>query len=737
MGVVYRARERSSGRPVALKVLKGAVSERDLRRFEREAKLPARVRNKGIVEVVDAGVERGVPFIALALVEGLPLSKVTLGLHEHVALLAKVARAIGSAHRAGVIHRDLKPSNVIVEEGSGEPCVVDFGLAFDTRFDASRISMSGEVLGTPAYMAPEVLLGGGSNHDPRIDVYALGFMLYERLNGGHPWKGVPTRELVAKIPHGVPTLPKSCDRQLARLAERALAVDPLKRPADGNELAQELERWLKGEKDEPSPSGARRSLRFFLLGAVFAGLMAAGGFLALVLSRPAPPSSSPPRPTPVAPPAPTLAPLPDPPATPKPVAELMDDSLVAEIDSKVAAALEAHDLEVLAGEFDHYREKFPKDARALHASAMAHLAADPTELPAVRDLARAAANPRALTDYELDHTLLILHELGFGAAAAGIAARALPDSTTRSVELAVVAATVFMTVEPPFTDVPRALKILGNFPHGRVPRLDALRALAQFIEGGDDAQKTAIHEMEKLAESAAKSDEALARALASKIEPYNEQRRWASRSSLKQRIFLFVGLAPTAFLETLHKDEAYIANAYTYQSNLESAADVMAELGKTEADGGHEERAALAFLANARAWQIISIGDEEKADGGHVGKALRLAHDHVAHAHANVRSAVARAYALECMNRDPKHAAELAQESVTLLDAEKESRTPDEVAAGWWVVATVANVDGETDRLKAALDAIKKGLDCEPFDRRPFDALETIIKRRLEKRSAK
>src|SRR4051812_17494238 len=141
MGIVYRARERSTGREVALKILKsaGTIDPVAVRRFEREARLPARVRHPNIVEVLDAGAENGTPYIALALVRGRPLSAINTGLRQHVALLAKIARAVGTAHRAGVIHRDLKPTNVIVADETGEPCIVDFGLAFDARLDASRL----------------------------------------------------------------------------------------------------------------------------------------------------------------------------------------------------------------------------------------------------------------------------------------------------------------------------------------------------------------------------------------------------------------------------------------------------------------------------------------------------------------------------------------------------------------------------------------------------------------------
>ncbi|MEZ0229949.1 MAG: serine/threonine-protein kinase, partial [Planctomycetota bacterium] len=175
-GIVYEARNAQTGVRAAVKVMKGAgpVDPLDVRRFQREIALLARLDHANVVRTLDSGVTGGVPWVALELVEGRPLQEVGLDLPQFVDVLAKIARAVGAAHRAQVIHRDLKPGNILIDEKTGAPKVLDFGLAFDARLDASRLSRTGEIAGTPAYFAPEVLRGGHGPDDPRRDVYALG-----------------------------------------------------------------------------------------------------------------------------------------------------------------------------------------------------------------------------------------------------------------------------------------------------------------------------------------------------------------------------------------------------------------------------------------------------------------------------------------------------------------------------------------------------------------------------------
>ena len=233
-GTVFRARVVGVEHEVALKVLHAPSLDADsLERFRREALLAARVRHRGIVPVHDAGEVNGIPYVAMGLVAGMSLAQLEVDQEQYLRVLAKVARAVGAAHRAGVVHRDLKPTNVIVDGRTLEPVVVDFGLAFDARHELTRLSKTGEVLGTPAYMAPETIRGKARPDDPRLDVYALGLMLHQRLSRGYPFTGRTLAVLLEQIVRGVPPLPRAVTPWLADLARRACALDPEKRPSSG------------------------------------------------------------------------------------------------------------------------------------------------------------------------------------------------------------------------------------------------------------------------------------------------------------------------------------------------------------------------------------------------------------------------------------------------------------------------------------------------------------------------
>ncbi|HZU98473.1 MAG TPA: serine/threonine-protein kinase, partial [Planctomycetota bacterium] len=275
-GVVHRVRHGRTGELAALKAMRiGSDDPRAVRRFEREVEVLRRLDAPGVVRVLDAGVQDGLPWAALELVDGKTLAEAPLSLPEWVAVLARVARAVGAVHRAGVAHRDLKPTNVILASETGAVKVIDFGLAFDATSDASRLSQPGEVAGTPAYMAPEVVRGDASPDDPRRDVYALGVMLHERLAGENPFAvGSGHMGLVMeRILRGPPELARRAglDPTLARIADRACAADRASRHPDGDALAAELEAWLGGGARE-SPVRDRR------------GILVAGGLVVVAVA---------------------------------------------------------------------------------------------------------------------------------------------------------------------------------------------------------------------------------------------------------------------------------------------------------------------------------------------------------------------------------------------------------------------------------------------------------------------
>src|SRR5690348_2053083 len=183
MGVVYRALQVDLNRPVALKVLKAtAAGPNAIERFRAEAEAAARLRHPNIVQVYAAGTWEGQPYFALEYLEGGTLARRLAGNPqppaEAAALVEALARAVQHAHERGVVHRDLKPANVLLS-ADGIPKVADFGLA--RRQEAGLGTRTGDLLGTPAYMAPEQAAGRPHESGPATDVYALGAVLYECL----------------------------------------------------------------------------------------------------------------------------------------------------------------------------------------------------------------------------------------------------------------------------------------------------------------------------------------------------------------------------------------------------------------------------------------------------------------------------------------------------------------------------------------------------------------------------
>ncbi len=224
MGVVWRARQRSTGRIVALKTIRADLLGLDKarQRFQREIEAVSRLHHPGICTVYEAGDVDGMPFVAMHFVEGVSLlahlgfkagataagattsgtapgaPTSGTGTHSHEGVRAtvrwfeKVARALHHAHSAGILHRDIKPGNLMVTS-DGEPIVLDFGLARAEAPDTDALTATGDELGTPAYMSPEQISPAGRRLDRRSDIYSLAVTMYEVLAGQHPF-AAPTRE---------------------------------------------------------------------------------------------------------------------------------------------------------------------------------------------------------------------------------------------------------------------------------------------------------------------------------------------------------------------------------------------------------------------------------------------------------------------------------------------------------------------------------------------------------------
>ncbi len=237
-GIVYEARDRELDRTVALKVLRpddaGPVSRE---RFLREARLAASLDHPNVVRILETGEHEGRPFYTMPLLEGEPL-RGPLPPGEACRILERVADAAAHAHARGVVHRDLKPSNILV--CAGEPILTDFGVARGPSGD--RLTETGELLGTPAYMAPEQARGESREADGRADVYSIGVLLHEMLTGRLPHVGDSFLELTTKILYDPAPELRGFDPELAAVVRRCLAKRPAARP-DAAELARALGRW--------------------------------------------------------------------------------------------------------------------------------------------------------------------------------------------------------------------------------------------------------------------------------------------------------------------------------------------------------------------------------------------------------------------------------------------------------------------------------------------------------------
>ena len=258
-GTVYLATDTRLGRQVALKVL--APGQRDVaefaRRFRREAEAAGRLHHPNVCTVYEAGVEDGLPYIAMQYVDGPTLrARIADGVSvrserlDRVHLVERVARALHAAHEQGLVHRDVKPGNIMLT-ADGEPIVCDFGMARIEEDDAT-LTRTGDVRGTPAYMAPEQITGT-SMSDARTDVHALGVVLYELVTGTRPYEGATWAMLASRIARGNPERPRGTPRDLWVIIETAMATDPARRYATAHDLAEDLRRHR-----EDLPIRARR-----------------------------------------------------------------------------------------------------------------------------------------------------------------------------------------------------------------------------------------------------------------------------------------------------------------------------------------------------------------------------------------------------------------------------------------------------------------------------------------------
>ena len=256
MGVVYRARQDKLNRLVALKLIRSGslAGADDLRRFRQEAEAIAELDHPHIIPIYEIGQEDDQPYFSMKLIEGGNLTRHIPRLKDDpgavAALMAKVARAVHYAHQRTILHRDIKPSNILLDEHD-EPYVTDFGLAKRIGPDSgTAATVTGAVMGTPAYMPPEQARGGTKSVTTAADVYSLGATLYEALTGQPPFAGDSAGEIMRQVLDQEPARPRSInpklDRDLETICLKCLAKEPARRYGSAEALAEDLERWRAG-----------------------------------------------------------------------------------------------------------------------------------------------------------------------------------------------------------------------------------------------------------------------------------------------------------------------------------------------------------------------------------------------------------------------------------------------------------------------------------------------------------
>ena len=278
MGTVYEAEQDSPRRRVALKVIRGGATSRELfKRFERESQALGRLQHPGIAQVYEAGTAEtslgSQPYFAMEFIEGSPLKEYVaasdLDMPGRLDLAARVCDALQHAHERGIIHRDIKPGNILVDR-LGQPKVLDFGVArlLESAPSETLQTSEGQLIGTLAYMSPEQVAGDPSLIDGRSDVYAIGIVLYELLTGRMPYEVSgrqhdAIRAILEEDPRPLSTVSRRLKGDVETIVAKALDKDPRRRYGSAAALAADLRRYLAHEPITARPASAVYQLQKF------------------------------------------------------------------------------------------------------------------------------------------------------------------------------------------------------------------------------------------------------------------------------------------------------------------------------------------------------------------------------------------------------------------------------------------------------------------------------------------
>jgi tetratricopeptide (TPR) repeat protein len=291
VGAVFRAKDRESGRNVALKVLLDGpeAGEAECERFRHECETAKALSLPGMVQVYAVGTIDGRPYMAMELIEGRSLDRIipekSLCVHECLVLMKSVAETIGALHESGYVHRDLKPGNILLD-AFGSPKVADFGLV-KSLDEVTRLTAAGLVCGTPAYMAPEQARGDGKAVDPRSDVWALGAVLYEMLAGRPPFQAENALRLMLRITKEPPRPPREINLKVPAdvqaIVLKCLEKSAERRYANARMLAVDIGHFLNGEPVEAAIQGREKFTRLFTVATQNRRAMRALGIAAAVV----------------------------------------------------------------------------------------------------------------------------------------------------------------------------------------------------------------------------------------------------------------------------------------------------------------------------------------------------------------------------------------------------------------------------------------------------------------------